>query len=222
MPPSERFKKLSSSYSSDAHSKLDYTQDTFNILSYLAFHYGFIPPLPLRSDSPVALKDWEENIKNIGLDVSKNSLSADLAAPIVKFLQGFRSAAGPSEESWDLRPDNRRHIDRQCLHQIITKQSDNLFFLAPPALRDEPHCPWTLALTTAADALFVYRLLIEKDFSAISLAYILIDEGIRFLTLQPLPPLSIPLSIGAVRTIIPIRVQDYRFTLSDYHSYVQE
>ena len=136
----------------------------------------------------MALKDWEENIKNIGLDVSKNSLLADLATPIVKFLQGFWSAAGPSEESWDLRLDNRRHIDRQCLHQIITKQSNNLFFLAPPALRDEPHCPWTLALTTAADALFVYRLLIEKDFSAISLAYILIDKGIRYLTLQPCHP----------------------------------
>ena len=56
LPPSEWFKKLSS-YSSDAHSKLDLTQDTFDILSYLAFHYGFIPSLLLWSESPVALRD---------------------------------------------------------------------------------------------------------------------------------------------------------------------
>ena len=156
MPPSEQFKKQSLSYSSNAHPKLDLTQDTFDILSYLAFHYGFIPPFPLQSDSPVALKDWQDNIKNIGLDVSKNSLSVDLAMSIVKFLQGFQSAAGLSEELWDLHPHNCRHIDQQCLNQIITKQSDNLFFLAPSALCDEPHCPWTVALTTAINALFIY------------------------------------------------------------------
>ena len=36
-PPSERFKKLFLSYSLDTRSKLDLTQDTFDILGYLAF-----------------------------------------------------------------------------------------------------------------------------------------------------------------------------------------
>ncbi|KAF8805350.1 hypothetical protein BYT27DRAFT_7193104, partial [Phlegmacium glaucopus] len=142
----------------------------FDILGYLAFHYGFVPPLPLQTSPPVDLKEWEENIKN---DISKNPPSADFAAPIL-------------------------------------------------TLCDEPHCPWTIALTTAADALFVYCLLIEKDFSAISLGYVLIDEGIRFHTLQPLPPISVPSSIKTVCTVIPIRVQDYRFNVSNYHSYIQE
>ena len=222
LPPSERFKKLFLSYSLDTHSKLDLTQDTFDILGYLAFHYGLVPPLPLQSHSPVDLKDWQESIKNVGLDVSKNPPSADYSRMIVNFIKGFLSTAGPSEELWDLRPGNRRRVDRQCLNQIITKKNDNLFFLGSPSLRDEPHCSWTIALTTAADALFVYRLLIEKDFSAMSLAYVLVDEGIRFLTLQPLLPLSVPSSIGTVRTVIPIRVKDYGFNESDYHSYVQE
>jgi hypothetical protein len=73
VPPSERFKKLVLSYSLDTCSKLDLTQDTFDILGYLAFHYGFIPPLPLQSRSPVDPKDWETNIKNIGLDICKKS-----------------------------------------------------------------------------------------------------------------------------------------------------
>ncbi|KAF8817375.1 hypothetical protein BYT27DRAFT_7198902 [Phlegmacium glaucopus] len=197
MQPSERFKKLFISYSLDTLSKLDLTQDSFDILGYLAFHYGFVPPLPLQPGPPVDPKEWEENIKNVGLDISKNPPSADLATPILMFLQGLRSAAGPSLELWDLRPGN---------HSLI----------------DEPHCPWTIALTTAADALFVYRLLIEKDFSAILLGYVLIDEGIRFRTLQPLSSTSIPSSIKTVRTVIPICVQDYTFNVSDYHSYVQE
>lgn len=86
---------------------------------------------------------------------------------------------------------------------IITKQYDNLF-LGPSSLRDEPHCPWIIALTTDSDALFVYSLLVERDFSAISLAFLPVDEGIRC----PVG-LSIPLSVRTVHTVIPIRVQDY-------------
>jgi hypothetical protein len=222
LPSSERFKKLFLSYSLNTYSKLDLTQDTFDILGYLAFHYGLVPPLPLQSHPPVDLKEWQETIKNVGLDASKYLPSVDYAETVVGFIKGFMVPAGPSMELWDLRPSNRRRIDRECLNVIITKQNDNLFFLGPPSLGDEPRCSWTIALTNAANALFVYRLIVEKDFSAISLAYVLIDEGIRFLTLLPLQPLSIPSSIRTVRSVIPIRVKDYSFNESDYHSYVRE
>ena len=92
----------------------------------------------------------------------------------------------------------------------------------PPSLLDEPHCPWIIALTTAANALFVYHLLLEKDFSAILLGHILVDEGICFCTLQSLPNLSIPPSIKNVCAVIPIHIKDYSFKVSNYHSYVQE
>lgn len=39
--------------------------------------------------------------------------------------------------------------------------------------------------------LFVYCLLLEKDFPPVSLGYLLMDKGIRFCTLQPLPKLSV-------------------------------
>ena len=90
----------------DTHSKLDLTQDTFDILGYLAFHYGFVPPLPLQSNSPVNSKDWETNIKNIGLDIHKNPPLADFSEPIVSFLKGFLWATGPSQELWDLHLGN--------------------------------------------------------------------------------------------------------------------
>ena len=221
-PPLERFKKLVLSYSLDTHSKLDLTQATFDILGYLAFHYGFVPPLPLQSKSPVDPKDWETNIKNIGLDIHKNPPSADFSEPIVSFLKGFLWAAGSSQKLWDLCSGNQRKVDTSCLTQIILKKCDGLFFLAPPSLLDESQCPWIIALTTAADALFVYCLLLEKDFSAILLRHILVDEGIRFRTLEPLPNLSIPPSIKNVHAVIPIRIKDYSFKVSDYHSYVQE
>ena len=165
-----------------------------------------------------------ETIKNVGLDVSKNRPSADYSGTIVNFLKGFRSTAGPSEELWDLRPGNRRLIDKQHLSQIITKK-DHLFFVNPSYLRDEPHFQWKIALTTAADALFVYRLLTEKDFSAISLIFLLIDEGIRFYTLLRLMATIMPTNktaIRAARVLIPIRVKEYVFNESDYHSYVRE
>jgi hypothetical protein len=221
-PPSERFKKLFLSYSLDTLSKLDLAQDTFDLLGYLVFHYGFVPPLPPKSDSPVNPKDWEENLKNVGLDASKNPLPNDMAASIIQFLQGLRLASGPSEELWDLRSGNHRKVRADTLSTIIPKKSDSFFFVSPPALQEEPSCPWIIALTTAADALFVYRLLLEKDFSAISLGYLLVDEGMRFRTLLCLPRLSIPSSIKTVHAVIPIRVKDYEFNASDYHSYVQE
>ena len=105
-PPSEWFKKLVLSYSLDTRSKLNLTQDTFDILGYLVFHYGFVPPLPLQSKSPVNPKDWETNIKNIGLDIHKNPPLADFSEPIVSFLKGFLWAAGPSQELWDLHLGN--------------------------------------------------------------------------------------------------------------------
>ena len=113
-------------------------------------------------------------------------------------------------------------MDPQCLKQIISKQNDNLFFLSPPSLCDEPSCPWIIVLTTAVDALFVYHLLVEKGFSAISLGYILINEGIHFWTLQPLSPISILLPTRTVQSVIPIHVKDYSFNTTNYHSYVQE
>ena len=122
---------------------------------------------------------------------------------------------------WDLCPDNRRLVDKQRLSQIIRKKRDDLFFLISSHLRDEPRFSWTIALTTATDALFVYHLLIEKDFSALSLIFLLIDEGIRFLTLQPLLP-TIKTTFRTVPAMIPIRIKDYAFDDSDYYSYVQE
>jgi hypothetical protein len=156
------------------------------------------------------------------LTFAKNPPSADFPEPIVSFLKGFLLTADPSEELWNLRLGNRRKMDASCLTQIISKKHDGLFFLGPTSLLDEPHCFWIIASTTAADALFVDRLLLEKDFSAISLGHILVDEGIHFRTLQPLPNCSIPPSIGTVRAVIPIRIKDCSFRVSDYRSYVQE
>jgi hypothetical protein len=131
--------------------------------------------------------------------------------------------AGPSAELWDLHRDNHSHrkVD-VCSNQLIPKQTDRLFFVCTSAL-DKPNGSWKIALTTAADALFVYRLLVQKDFSVMSLGELLVDEGIRFHTLQPLSPrLSVKSNISTVRALVPIHVQDYKFSLYDYHAYVQE
>ena len=55
-----------------------------------------------------------------------------------------------------------------------------------------------------------------------SLGELLVDEGICFHTLQPLPHLSVKSNISTVRSSILIHVKDYKFNISDYHAYVQE
>ena len=73
----------------------------------------------------------------------------------------------------------------------------------PSNLRDELSCSWTIALTTPFDTLFVYRLMIEKEISAMSLVEVLVDEGIRFLTLQPLM-VTMTASMRTVPVLNPI------------------
>jgi hypothetical protein len=220
MPASKRFKKLFLSYSLDTNFKLDLTQDIFNILGYLVFYYGFVPSLLLQSSSPVTSRAWKDSIKNVGLDASKNSPLADLAESVVNFLQRLWLPAGPSTELWDLCGNNHRKVD-VCSNQLIFKQSNSLFFLHSSTLY-EPNGPWIIALTTTADALFVYRLLVHKDFSVVSLGKLLINEGIRFHTLQPLPHLSVKSNISTVHSLILIHVKDYEFNLHNYHAYIQE
>ena len=100
------------------------------------------------------------------------------------------------------------------------KRTWQFLLFGPPSLLDELHCPWTIALTTAADALFVYHLLLEKDFSAILLGHILVDCWWRHSLphLQHLSNLSVPSSIRTVHAVTPIHVKDYRFKVSNYHS----
>ena len=91
-----------------------------------------------------------------------------------------------------------------------------------PSTLYDPNSPWIIALTTAANTLFVYHLLVHKDFSVMSLGEPLIDEGIRFHTLQLLPHLSVKSNISTVCSLIPICVKDYKFNLHDYHAYIPE
>jgi hypothetical protein len=138
----------------------------------------------------------------------------------MNFLQGLRLPAGFSTELWNLCGNNHRKVDVRS-NQLISKQRDSLFSLHSSALC-EPNGPWIITLTTAANALFIYCLLVCKDFSVMSLGELLINEGIHFHTLQPLPHLSFKSNISTVRSLIPICVKDYEFNLHDYHTYIQE
>lgn len=61
----------------------------------------------------------------------------------------------------------------------------------------------------------------ERNLSLMSLVNVLIDEGIRFHTLQPLMAVMMT-KIKPIHVVIPIRVKGYSFGESDYHSYVRE
>ena len=86
------------------------------------------------------------------------------------------------------------------MFEPIIMKEDDLFFVNSPYLHDEPHFHWKIALTTTANALFICHLLIKKDFSAISLIFLLIDEGIQFHTLLRLMDIIIPTNKTAIGT----------------------
>ena len=72
----------------------------------------------------------------------------------------------------------------------------------------------------AMDVLFVYRLLAVRDFSAISLAKVLLENGIAFKTLLPLKDVESTGSLDDNFTLVPIRLSGYRFKPSDYEAYI--
>ena len=215
-----------------------YSYEKYETAQIIRDFLGFVPPLPLPPTLHSPLND-----KSKGLIVIVSGLSRDDSAffdsPVAPFAAEFLSALTtgktPKNQSWDLAEDNRMALTTAKLldHLYILDDLSNgkegseglargknpssrlyLFNFKQLATR-----PWIIAVFDPAIALFLCRLDPSFTFTDYEFARTLLNHGIRFHTLLPLPCVrpSPPVPVS-----IPIRLPGYEFTSSDYHAYVQQ
>lgn len=193
-----------------------------DIVAYLSAHYGYRPPIALPPNPSIPDKArWNDLVKTVGLRAKdSNPPPVNFGLSCFDFLQGLQMTNGPPPLIYDLKPHCPIALDVAALRLLFEKVGD-LFFLRGSRLKLEPQAPWTIALTTARDAVKVFRLLANPGkHSSVSLAHYLLEMGMTFFTLLPLQ-CQPSIQLQAHRNVVPIRAPGYVFEKRDYDIYIQ-
>jgi len=197
----------------------------FEILEHLQLFYGYIPPLNKNSSSWTR-NDWDDSIKTIGWYAGdKNPPLKEFEAIVIQFVKDFCSPKNFPPKNCDLHSNNYRAITLSDLKKVFRLMCppDNkiLYIISEKYLKDGEACPYSITLTDARDALFVYRLLGVTDFTAISLCEFLLENGITFRTLQHLEHIHSTRTLNNDSIVLPMRLSYYLFGPNDYEAYVR-
>ncbi|KAH6892737.1 hypothetical protein BKA70DRAFT_1440788 [Coprinopsis sp. MPI-PUGE-AT-0042] len=189
----------------------------------LSKFYGFLPPLPapLGNASPPASKAervWALRMVGMHPSISHGApfFESSMFTFVMAFLQGLcAKGAKPPVDAWDMSEVSREPIPRSGplppLHVI--PGNPPLFVLKLTQVKS-----WTLAVTTAADAVLVLRLI---HLPVENIVLELVRKGIRFNTLLP-ERLHRPITTQSPSPArIPVRLPGYVFSNQDYDSYQQ-
>ena len=211
-----------------------YSYEVYETSQLLYEFLGFVHPLPLPLTSPSSL-----STKNRKLIAAISGLrrrdAAFYDAPVApfaaEFLAALKDKRSPRNQSWDLARSNRlalttakrlNHI--RFIHVVdgkkvvdgkeIEGKRRKLYLFD---FQQAASAPWIIAVPDPTNALFLCRL--DASLTDYDLARELLNRGIRFHTLLPLPCIhpSPPVAVS-----VPIRLPGYKFTPQDYHAYVQE
>jgi hypothetical protein len=162
------------------------------------------------------------DLRSVGLRTSTHNLPLPgLTGPIVNFIKRLQGN-GPQAFEWDILPENRHPLNREAIVQCFHKLNDRLFLINRGFLVDGNSTDWQIAVTTSTNALYTLRYILHSRPSLAALALHLAEEGIPFYTLLKLDPLPSSISLDSIKTRIPRRGVDYRFTPADFRSYVAE
>jgi hypothetical protein len=166
-------------------------------------------------------KDWDDCLKSVGLPIGTHH-TPGLTVPIIDFIRRLQGG-GPRDFEWDVLPGNRQSLNRDTISKCFHKLN-GVFIVDGSFLGDGNLANWRIALTTSANALYTLRYILQSSESPSSaaLAQHLAEEGIPFYTLLGLKPLPSSIDLNSFNTRIPRRGANYRFTLSDFNSYVAE
>ena len=219
--------------SSDRGPEVDLTHDAnhVDILKYMSDFYGFVHPLPIpETDSvPIVQKDWDESLKSVGLQSGIHPQPPGLAGPIVNFIMRLQGlGGGPQEFEWDILPGNRQALNPESIvkyfHKPVKNNDEKLFIVDGSFLADGNLTDWKIALTTSGNALYTLRSILgcSQNPSSASLARHLAEEGIPFYTILKLDHFPSSIDLNGFTTRIPRRGANYRFTMTDFDSYVAE
>ncbi len=150
-----------------------------NVPSYLSLFFEFLWLLPYPTTNiTVNISLWEEAIKNVGLQ-STTPLHTTMPAAILAFLQKLHSKKPedrPPNDLFDLMSSSRAPIDRSAIQCQIHKVG-SLFVVQPHAYQPKVSSDWLIVLTSAADAARTFRLLMNENYSTISLSMQLVAVG---------------------------------------------
>ena len=193
----------------------DAPQNASEISSVLFEHFGFVPPL--QSSLKLTKKEIEDEgfrlSKALGLTYVDNKYwdtSGSFFA--VKFLRSLESNTEmPATDTWDLRRGNRLPLGSSNRLKYL-KRFGSLFVFD---FGTSATCNWILAVEKVSIALWLCRLDDRLDERELSLE--LSRHGMPHRTLIPLrtSPIHMPAS-----SPLPVRLEGYTFTQSDYDTYV--
>ncbi|KIK02360.1 hypothetical protein K443DRAFT_6143 [Laccaria amethystina LaAM-08-1] len=197
----------------------------------LFLHYGLVMPVPLKPPSseqilaPKIKKFWMRWIGLCSTWKGENVLSAFWESEMMHFFVDFTFQVMNMElADCDLTAHSRQPLALskrlRFLHETIKETDDDFqsrsWFVFD--FGEDASVPWRLAVTTAADALFVCRL--DSRFVDVDIARFLAERGIAFHTLIPRLTLPIRSVCPDVLPYLPHRPPGYTFTKLDYEVYL--
>ena len=190
-------------------------QKISEVSSTLFEHFGFVPPLQSSSKPSKAVGNDEgfKLGKILGLTYVDEKYWASSGSFFAKeFLRSLESNVRmPDAEFWDLGVGNRLSLGSSRRLKFL-RRFGSLFVFDFGA---SATCKWILAVEKASIALWLCRLDNRLDERELSLE--LSRHGIPHRTLIPLPASSIRMPPCLP---LPVRLEGYVFTKSDYTSYV--
>jgi hypothetical protein len=184
----------------------------------LSIHYGFVPCLQDIPSSPQDGQRWQRALQTLGINsvLAPDSQLSSIEKAMCRFVTNLSMGNRPYEEEWDLCDGNRQSLVHSPRFSISRSAPDLFVFSSPPS----PSCDWVLGLTNAADALYAFRLINQRQVNIYGVARCLIEEGVPFRTLISVPHGHLPSKRRMRGT--PIRLSGYQFTPHDYGAYLRE
>ncbi|PPR05001.1 hypothetical protein CVT24_010227 [Panaeolus cyanescens] len=186
----------------------------------LRLHLGFSSPSPGSGTTLPNEHDWAEAIKALGRTstTAMDQVAIGSPASILTFVSDLLNDS-TFPLLCDLHPSNHRHISLTKFRSYFF-QLGIYYILRASTFDDDYACGWNIAVSTSADALFVYRFLeLRRRALRWELIETLVYEGIAFNTFTALNK-SQRCSFKDVHIVIPIRLSGHIFTPADYTSYV--
>lgn len=177
--------------------------------------YGFRPPLPLPViPEPPKPLDITLFLRILGLTANSRGIAdSSIWSLSATFLHALCRGEAPPSVMWDLARDNPLSL-ASVPRLGAMRRVGSLFVFEFGAAAT---VPWKLAVTNAADALYVCRL--DPTLNDRQLGYNLLERGIALRTLMPMRYIS-PSPPPSITP--PVRLSNYIFTRQDYDAYVAQ
>ena len=191
--------------------------------------YGFVPPLPLPTQSS-SLSDRDRSLLSTIVGLHRNDFEffkSPAASFALEFMKLLGDSKTPKNSTWDIADGNRVSISSSGLFSRlrvidgIGNPGQDKWFVFD--FKEEATVPWMVAVHNVNDAFFVCRFDRPRPRGSprtdFEVARELLNHGIQFSTLlavKRLPPSITP------EITVPVRLPGYRFTQDDFYAYEQQ